>query len=97
MGTRPRRHGRVDTDCRRRNRAGITGCGESCAIYGIQLGAFPEGVPVAPARLAPVLIGEDPRQLHRIERVIDGVLIGQGTDLHWGSNPIATLFAHHWQ
>ena len=56
--------------------SGITGCGESCPLGGTYLEAHPEGIPAALTRLAPALIGEDPRQLSRIERLMDGVLMG---------------------
>ena len=56
--------------------AGITGCGECCPIDGIYLAAYPEGVVPALVRLAPALLGQDPRQLHAIERTMDGVLKG---------------------
>ncbi|MGI9405643.1 MAG: mandelate racemase/muconate lactonizing enzyme family protein [Hyphomicrobiaceae bacterium] len=56
--------------------AGITGCGESCPIDGNYLAAYAEGVRAAMPRLSKVLIGEDPRQLHRIERAMDEELKG---------------------
>ena len=60
----------IDTD------AGISGCGESCPIDGNYLAAYPEGIVPALERLAPALFGKDPRQVHVIERVMDGVLKG---------------------
>ena len=60
----------IDTD------AGITGCGECCPIDGTYLAAYPEGIIPALTRLAPALIGEDPRQLHAIERTMDVILKG---------------------
>jgi len=60
----------VDTD------AGISGCGECCPIDGDYLEAYPEGIPAALQRLAPALLGQDPRQLHHIERVMDRALMG---------------------
>jgi len=60
----------VETD------AGLIGCGESCPIGGNYLAAYPEGVAPALARLAPPLIGQDPRQLHVIERIMDSALKG---------------------
>lgn len=60
----------VETD------AGLSGCGESCPIEGNYLAAYPEGVVPALERLAPALIGRDPRQLHAVERIMDGVLKG---------------------
>ena len=60
----------IDTD------ADISGCGECCPIDGIYLPAYPEGVIPALTRLAPALLGEDPRQLHNIERTMDAVLKG---------------------
>ncbi len=60
----------IDTD------TGISGCGESCPIDGIYLAAYPEGIVPALVRLAPALLGADPRQVHAIERIMDGVLKG---------------------
>ena len=60
----------VETD------SGLTGCGESCPIGGNYLAAYAEGVPPALSRLAPALIGQDPRQLHVIERLMDTALKG---------------------
>ena len=56
--------------------AGISGCGESCPIGGNYLAAYPEGVIPALARLAPAVIGQDPRHIHRIERLMDEALTG---------------------
>ena len=60
----------VETD------AGLTGCGECCPIGGNYLAAYPEGVAPALTRLAPALIGQDPRQLHAVERAMDNALKG---------------------
>ncbi len=60
----------VDTD------AGLSGCGESCPIGGNYLAAYPEGVAGALVRLAPAIIGRDPRELHVIERAMDEALKG---------------------
>ncbi len=60
----------VETD------AGISGCGECCPIEGNYLAAYPEGIIPSLIRLAPALIGEDPREVHAIERTMDGVLRG---------------------
>ena len=54
--------------------AGISGCGESCPIGGNYLAAYPEGVIPALARLAPAVMGQDPRHIHRIERLMDKAL-----------------------
>ena len=60
----------VETD------AGLTGCGECCPIGANYLAAYPEGVTAALVRLAPALLGRDPRALHAIERVMDRALKG---------------------
>ena len=60
----------VDTDEK------INGCDECCPIGGTYLAAYPEGIVPALARLAPALIGEDPRAFHAIERRMDAVLQG---------------------
>ena len=60
----------VETD------AGIIGCGESCPIGGNYLAAYPEGVVPALAQLAPAVMGQDPRHIHRIERLMDNTLMG---------------------
>ncbi len=58
--------------------AGISGCGECCPIDGNYLAAYAEGVRAAAPRLARALIGEDPRQVGRIELIMDEVLKGHG-------------------
>jgi cis-L-3-hydroxyproline dehydratase len=55
----------IDTD------AGISGCGESCPWGDGILGALP-----AMPALAEALIGEDPRELHKIERAMDSAVEG---------------------
>ena len=60
----------VDTDEK------INGCGECCPLGSNYLAAYPEGIVPALARLAPALIGEDPRAFHAIERRMDAVLQG---------------------
>ncbi len=56
--------------------AGISGCGECCPIGGNYLAAYPEGIVPALARLAPALLGRDPRELHAVEKSMDGALKG---------------------
>ncbi|WP_350333546.1 mandelate racemase/muconate lactonizing enzyme family protein [Coralliovum pocilloporae] len=56
--------------------AGLTGCGESCPIGSTYLAAYGEGIPAAVSLMAPALIGEDPRELHRVERLMDQALKG---------------------
>ena len=56
--------------------AGLTGYGECCPIEGDYLAAYPEGIVPALKRLAPAIIGLDPREVHLIERAMDRVLIG---------------------
>lgn len=58
--------------------AGLTGCGEFCPCGENYMVAHSEGVEAAARLLAPVLIGEDPRQLGGIERIMDHVIQGHG-------------------
>jgi len=55
---------------------GFTGCGESCPIGGNYLAAYAEGIVPALSLLAPAVIGEDPLEVHAIERRMDAVLRG---------------------
>lgn len=55
----------IDTD------AGVSGCGESCP-WG---DGIPGALPAMPA-LAEALTGEDPRELHKIERTMDSAVDG---------------------
>ena len=61
---------RVETD------AGITGHGEVCPLGPAYLPAYAEGVRTGIAMLAPHLIGEDPRELERLNRTMDAALKG---------------------
>ncbi|MEM1298157.1 MAG: mandelate racemase/muconate lactonizing enzyme family protein [Pseudomonadota bacterium] len=58
--------------------AGLTGCGEFCPCGENYMVAHSEGVEAAARLLAPALIGEDPRQLGRIEQIMDHVIQGHG-------------------
>ena len=60
----------VETD------SGLVGSGESCPLGANYLPAYAEGVVSALSRLAPALIGADPRQLHAVERAMDHALQG---------------------
>ncbi len=62
----------IDTD------AGISGCGEFCPCGENYMIAHSEGVEAAARLLAPALLGEDPRQLSRIERLMDATVDGHG-------------------
>lgn len=62
----------IDTD------AGISGCGEFCPCGENYMAAHSEGVEAAARLLAPLLIGEDPRQVARIERLMDRTVQGHG-------------------
>jgi len=62
----------LDTD------AGLSGCGECCPIGGNYLRAYAEGVRAAMPRLANVILGEDPRQVGKIEQIMDEELKGHG-------------------
>ncbi|GAB5468215.1 MAG: mandelate racemase/muconate lactonizing enzyme family protein [Rhodospirillales bacterium] len=55
----------IDTD------VGLSGCGESCPWGDSNLGALP-AMPV----LARALLGKDPRELHKIERIMDSAIEG---------------------
>jgi L-alanine-DL-glutamate epimerase-like enolase superfamily enzyme len=61
---------RVETD------AGIVGHGEVCPLGPAYLPAYAEGVRAGIAMLAPHLIGEDPRDLERLNRTMDAALKG---------------------
>ena len=62
----------LDTD------AGISGCGEFCPCGENYMEAHSEGTTAAAKLLAPALLGADPRQLHRIEAIMDGTVTGHG-------------------
>ena len=62
----------VETD------AGLSGCGEFCPCGENYMEAHSEGVEAAARLLAPRLLGEDPRQLHVIERLMDASVGGHG-------------------
>ena len=55
---------------------GLIGCGEVCPLGPFYLPAFGPGARVGIAELAPHLIGEDPTQLARINRLMDACLLG---------------------
>ena len=61
---------RVETD------EGIVGHGEVCPLGPAYLPAYAEGVRAGLAVLAPHLIGEDPRELDRLNRRMDAVMKG---------------------
>ena len=58
--------------------AGLSGCGEFCPCGENYMEAHSEGVEAAAKLLAPVLLGEDPRQVARIERLMDKTIKGHG-------------------
>jgi len=60
----------VDTD------AGITGYGEVCPLGPFYLPAYADGVRAGLKELGPHLIGEDPRQLMKLNRTMDAALKG---------------------
>ena len=60
----------VETD------AGITGFGEVCPLGPAYLPAYAAGVRAGLKELAPTLIGEDPTQLGKLNRVMDAALKG---------------------
>jgi L-alanine-DL-glutamate epimerase-like enolase superfamily enzyme len=61
---------RVETD------AGFVGHGEVCPLGPFYLPAYAEGVRAGLCELGPHLIGEDPRQLARLNRTMDAALKG---------------------
>ena len=62
----------IDTD------AGISGCGEFTPCGESYMVANSGGAPAVAGLIAPALIGEDPRQLGRIERIMDHTVQGHG-------------------
>ncbi len=62
----------IDTD------AGLQGCGEFTPCGENYMVAHSEGVEATARLLAPALLGEDPRQTARIERIMDAVVQGHG-------------------
>lgn len=62
----------VETD------AGISGCGEFCPCGENYMVAHSEGVEAVARLIAPKLIGEDPRQVARMERLMDNIVLGHG-------------------
>lgn len=62
----------IDTD------AGISGCGEFCPCGENYMEAHSEGVQAAAVILSRHLLGQDPRQISRIERIMDQVILGHG-------------------
>src|ERR1700730_1378962 len=61
---------RVETD------DGVVGHGEVCPLGPFYLPAYAEGVRAGIAELGPHLIGEDPTQLGRLNRLMDAALKG---------------------
>lgn len=62
----------LDTD------AGISGCGEFTPCGENYMVAHSEGVEALARLVAPRLLGEDPRQVYRIERLLDAAVQGHG-------------------
>ncbi|WP_127600536.1 mandelate racemase/muconate lactonizing enzyme family protein [Nitratireductor alexandrii] len=62
----------VDTD------AGLSGAGEFCPCGDNYMEAFGHGTEAAARLLAPALLGQDPRQLSVIERLMDNTIRGHG-------------------
>ena len=62
---------RVETD-----ETGIVGHGEVCPLGPVYLPAFARGARAGISELAPILIGEDPTQLDRVNRIMDRALKG---------------------
>ncbi|PSM16371.1 mandelate racemase/muconate lactonizing enzyme family protein [Nitratireductor sp. StC3] len=62
----------LDTD------AGLSGAGEFCPCGDNYMEAFGHGTEAAARLLAPALLGQDPRQLSVIERLMDNTIRGHG-------------------
>ena len=62
----------IDTD------AGVQGCGEFTPCGENYMVAHSQGVPALARLVAPSLLGEDPRQVGRIERTMDHLVQGHG-------------------
>ena len=60
----------VDTD------EGITGWGEVCPLGPVYLPAYAPGARAGIRELAPALIGQDPKELERVNRLMDRTLKG---------------------
>ncbi|MEL6288620.1 MAG: mandelate racemase/muconate lactonizing enzyme family protein [Pseudomonadota bacterium] len=56
--------------------AGLSGCGEFCPCGENYIAAHSHGVEAAGRLLAPVLLGEDPRQVARIGHLMDATITG---------------------
>lgn len=61
---------RIDTD------EGLFGYGEVCPLGPTYMDAFAAGVPAAVTELAPSLLGRDPRQLNKLNEIMDLALGG---------------------
>jgi L-alanine-DL-glutamate epimerase-like enolase superfamily enzyme len=61
---------RVETD------DGVVGHGEVCPLGPFYLAAYAKGARTGVAELAPHLLGEDPTQLERLNRLMDAALLG---------------------
>ena len=58
--------------------AGLSGCGEFTPCGENYMNAHSQGVEAAARLIAPALLGEDPRQVGRIERLMDNIIQGHG-------------------
>lgn len=58
--------------------AGLIGCGEFCPCGENYMVAHSEGVEAIARLIGPELLGEDPRQVARIERMMDALVQGHG-------------------
>lgn len=62
----------IDTD------SGLQGCGEFTPCGENYIQAHSEGVEAAGKLMAPALLGEDPREVYKIERLMDHLIQGHG-------------------
>jgi len=70
-------HAQVSTMVAIETDAGLTGWGEIAPLGSFYSEAFSGGVRAGLAALAPELLGEDPRDIHRLVRAMDGAMMGQ--------------------
>ena len=76
MVRRQVRHRLRQHDRARRNRRGLVGHGEVCPLGPFYLPAYADGVRAGLRELGPHLLGEDPRQLGKLNRRMDAALKG---------------------
>lgn len=58
---------------------GIAGFGEVCPLGSAYMDAFARGLPGGIEEIGPLLLGQDPRQLHRVNAIMDRALTGHNS------------------